>query len=123
MHFTFQSWASYPTRTIRDNVKSRWTVKAGVHGASRFRRYYFVVEEDNTPLSVTVTPCDAPLEWKLTLQELPEDASGEGSGTAAGEFNDTFRGNILIPHTQPSCVVMLALCFRWVLIKSQSCLV
>lgn len=44
------------------------------------RRYYFVVEEDNTPLSVTVTPCDAPLEWKLTLQELPEDASGEGSG-------------------------------------------
>lgn len=45
-----------------------------------FHRYYFVVEEDNTPLSVTVTPCDAPLEWKLTLQELPEDASGEGSG-------------------------------------------
>ncbi|XP_076577784.1 protein NDNF [Chaetodon auriga] len=44
------------------------------------RRYYFVVEEDNTPLSVTVTPCDAPLEWKLTLQELPEEASGEGSG-------------------------------------------
>lgn len=45
-----------------------------------FHRYYFVVEEDNTPLSVTMTPCDAPLEWKLTLQELPEEASGEGSG-------------------------------------------
>lgn len=44
------------------------------------KRYYFVVEEDNTPLSVTVTPCDAPLEWKLTLQELPEEASGEASG-------------------------------------------
>ncbi|KAF1386166.1 hypothetical protein PFLUV_G00115330 [Perca fluviatilis] len=44
------------------------------------KRYYFVVEEDNTPLSVTVTPCDAPLEWKLILQELPEEASGEGSG-------------------------------------------
>ncbi|KAI1888739.1 hypothetical protein AGOR_G00171830 [Albula goreensis] len=44
------------------------------------KRYYFVVEEDNTPLSVTVTPCDAPLEWRLTLQELPEEASGEGSG-------------------------------------------
>lgn len=43
-------------------------------------RYFFVVEEDNTPLSVTVTPCDAPLEWKLSLQELPEDTSGEGSG-------------------------------------------
>lgn len=44
------------------------------------KRYYFVVEEDNTPLSITITPCDAPLEWKLTLQELPEESSGEGSG-------------------------------------------
>ncbi|XP_036892190.1 protein NDNF [Sturnira hondurensis] len=44
------------------------------------KRYFFVVEEDNTPLSVTVTPCDTPLEWKLSLQELPEEASGEGSG-------------------------------------------
>ncbi|XP_066576094.1 protein NDNF [Amia ocellicauda] len=44
------------------------------------KRYYFVVEEDNTPLSVTVTPCDAPLEWTLSLQELPEESSGDGSG-------------------------------------------
>ncbi|XP_045395171.1 neurotrypsin-like [Lemur catta] len=44
------------------------------------KRYFFVVEEDNTPLSVTVTPCDVPLEWKLSLQELPEETSGEGSG-------------------------------------------
>ncbi|KFU90324.1 Protein NDNF, partial [Chaetura pelagica] len=43
------------------------------------KRYFFVVEEDNTPLAVTVTPCDAPLEWKLSVQELPEEASGEGS--------------------------------------------
>lgn len=69
----------------------------GRSDASRFpRRYYFVVEEDNTPLSVTVTPCDAPLEWKLTLQELPEEASGEGSGTTrtrvgGGGVNDTPR--------------------------------
>ncbi|XP_045395177.1 uncharacterized protein LOC123629842 [Lemur catta] len=46
------------------------------------KRYFFVVEEDNTPLSVTVTPCDVPLEWKLSLQELPEETSGEGSDTA-----------------------------------------
>lgn len=39
-----------------------------------------MVEEDNTPLAVTVTPCDAPLEWKLSLQELPEESSGESSG-------------------------------------------
>ncbi|XP_066090022.1 protein NDNF [Saccopteryx bilineata] len=44
------------------------------------KRFFFVVEEDNTPLSVTITPCDTPLEWKLSLQELPEEASGEGSG-------------------------------------------
>ncbi|NXR60387.1 NDNF protein, partial [Rhadina sibilatrix] len=44
------------------------------------KRYFFVVEEDNTPLAVTVTPCDAPLEWKLSVQDLPEEASGEGSG-------------------------------------------
>ncbi|XP_069778994.1 protein NDNF [Narcine bancroftii] len=44
------------------------------------KRYYFVVEEDNTPMSITITPCDAPLEWKLTLQDLPEESSGEGSG-------------------------------------------
>ncbi|XP_014396537.1 PREDICTED: protein NDNF [Myotis brandtii] len=44
------------------------------------KRYFFVVEEDNTPLSVTVTPCDTPLEWRLSLQELPEEASGQGSG-------------------------------------------
>lgn len=54
-------------------------VRSGV-SISRSCRYYFVVEEDNTPLLVTVTPCDAPLEWRLTLQELPEDRSGEGSG-------------------------------------------
>ena len=39
-----------------------------------------MVEEDNTPLSVIVTPCDAPLEWKLSLQELPEESSADGSG-------------------------------------------
>ncbi|NXG05489.1 NDNF protein, partial [Sakesphorus luctuosus] len=44
------------------------------------KRYFFAVEEDNTPLAVTVTPCDAPLEWKLSVQELPEEASGESSG-------------------------------------------
>lgn len=64
-----------------------------------------MVEEDNTPLSVTVTPCDAPLEWKLTLQELPEEASGEASGIIDirpqwKRVNDTFCGNITIrPHT------------------------
>lgn len=64
-----------------------------------------MVEEDNTPLSVTVTPCDAPLEWKLTLQELPEEASGEGSGmtnvgAAVEELNDTLCGNLAVPYAR-----------------------
>lgn len=66
------------------------------------RRYYFVVEEDNTPLSVTVTPCDAPLEWKLTLQELPEEASGEGSGTEGGGAGLMTRHGALTLTTRPS---------------------
>lgn len=46
-----------------------------------------MVEEDNTPLAVTVTPCDAPLEWKLSVQELPEETSGEGSGNKPSNDN------------------------------------
>uniref|UniRef100_UPI00398E3F0B protein NDNF-like n=1 Tax=Pristiophorus japonicus TaxID=55135 RepID=UPI00398E3F0B len=44
------------------------------------KRYYFIVEEDGSPVTVRVTPCDAPLEWSLTLQELEDRSSGEGSG-------------------------------------------
>ncbi|XP_067828424.1 protein NDNF-like [Heptranchias perlo] len=33
---------------------------------------YFLVKEDKTPFSITVTPCDAPLEWRLAVQEMPE---------------------------------------------------
>lgn len=64
---------------ITSHYDETW-ISWGSYEACHFHRYYFVVEEDNTPLSVTVTPCDAPLEWKLTLQELPEEASAEGSG-------------------------------------------
>uniref|UniRef100_G1P5K7 Protein NDNF n=1 Tax=Myotis lucifugus TaxID=59463 RepID=G1P5K7_MYOLU len=62
------------------------------------KRYFFVVEEDNTPLSVTVTPCDTPLEWRLSLQELPEEASGQGSGEQRaglrGAAGDKAQGNM-----------------------------
>ncbi|XP_078087673.1 protein NDNF-like [Mustelus asterias] len=44
------------------------------------RRYYFVVEEENTPVTVRITPCEAPLQWILTLQELDDMSSGDGSG-------------------------------------------
>lgn len=77
--FTYYSLLTHLLHTlfrIMSNYDEHWCLYLAYY----FHRYYFVVEEDNTPLSVTVTPCDAPLEWKLTLQELPEDASGGGSG-------------------------------------------
>ncbi|XP_067852691.1 protein NDNF-like [Heptranchias perlo] len=44
------------------------------------KRYYFIVEEDSTLVTVRVTPCDAPLKWTLTLQELEDGSNGNGSG-------------------------------------------
>ncbi|XP_067899209.1 protein NDNF-like [Heterodontus francisci] len=44
------------------------------------KRYYFIVEEDSSPVAVRVTPCDTPLQWTLTLQELQDQSSGDGSG-------------------------------------------
>ncbi|XP_048459491.1 protein NDNF-like [Rhincodon typus] len=44
------------------------------------KRYYFIVEEDSSPVTVTVTPCEAPLQWTLTLQVLQDQTSQEGSG-------------------------------------------
>lgn len=86
---------------------------------SHFRRYYFVVEEDNTPLSVTVTPCDAPLEWKLTLQELPEEASGEGSGIIdTRQPWKRLMTRIAIHYAPLNDAVMLGLVLWRVLIKS-----
>ncbi|XP_072050450.1 protein NDNF-like [Amphiura filiformis] len=38
--------------------------------------YFFMVEEDSTPVAISVTPCQAQLQWKLSLHELPEDGSG-----------------------------------------------
>ena len=35
-----------------------------------------MVEEDSTAVSISVTPCQARLQWKLSLHELPEDGSG-----------------------------------------------
>lgn len=58
-----------------------------------------MVEEDNTPLAVTVTPCDAPLEWKLSVQELPEEASGEGSGNKPSATSPVLFPGFMVPQT------------------------
>ncbi len=43
-------------------------------------RFFFMVEEDNTPVSIIITPCASAVEWKLSLQDLPEEKSGDGTG-------------------------------------------
>ncbi|XP_070545520.1 protein NDNF-like [Ptychodera flava] len=50
------------------------------------KRYFFSVEEDNTPVSITVTPCSELLEWQLTL--LPDEGSGEASGDGLEHFEE-----------------------------------
>ncbi|CAN0141451.1 unnamed protein product [Lampetra planeri] len=70
------------------------------------KRFYLVVEEDNTPLWLVLTPCDASLEWTLRVEDLPEEASGGGSGDSepfraqqpetrrpASEELHSYRGN------------------------------
>ena len=39
-------------------------------------RFSFLVEEDNTPVAIVVTPCSARIEWNLSLLDPPEDGSG-----------------------------------------------
>ncbi|CAH1795624.1 unnamed protein product [Owenia fusiformis] len=43
------------------------------------RRYYFLVEEDATPLMITLTPCGSAVEWRVSVHEAPVQHSGDGS--------------------------------------------
>ncbi|KAJ8022366.1 Protein NDNF [Holothuria leucospilota] len=49
------------------------------------RRYFFLVEEDNTPVSIMVTPCSYRIHWELFLMELPEDGSGSSAADQLSE--------------------------------------
>ena len=45
-------------------------------------RFYFVVEENETPTQLTITPCGSLISWNVTYQEWPEDErSGDRSGS------------------------------------------
>ena len=39
-----------------------------------------MVEEDNTPLSITITPCGSRLEWRVSIHDLPGEGSANGPG-------------------------------------------
>uniref|UniRef100_A0A4W3HCD7 Protein NDNF n=1 Tax=Callorhinchus milii TaxID=7868 RepID=A0A4W3HCD7_CALMI len=43
-------------------------------------RFVFAVAERNSSVTVRVVPCDAPLQWNLTLREPEEDPSEDASG-------------------------------------------
>lgn len=42
-------------------------------------RYYFMVEEEKTPLEIVVTPCDYQITVRIFVQSLPTDGSGFGA--------------------------------------------
>ncbi len=43
-------------------------------------RFFFLVEEENTPLSITVTPCGSLVDWSLEVHDIPQEFSGAYSG-------------------------------------------
>ena len=49
-------------------------------------RFFFMVEEGDTPVSMTITPCASAIDWRLTLQDLPEGLSGDGTGKLLEEY-------------------------------------
>src|SRR6218665_1427059 len=48
-------------------------------------RYYFMVEEEITPLEIVVTPCDSSIILKIFIQSLPPEGSANGSGKGRRE--------------------------------------
>ncbi|XP_006825081.1 protein NDNF-like [Saccoglossus kowalevskii] len=72
----------HDTGTVPDGVEVRTYIFKDTT-----KRYFFSVDEDNTPVSITVTPCAALLEWQLSL--LPHEESEEPSGDdIAEEFEE-----------------------------------
>ncbi|XP_007895616.1 protein NDNF-like [Callorhinchus milii] len=58
------------------------------------QRHYFVLKTDTTPFSITVTPCDAPLEWHLAAANSNKKAAGKGSD------GDAYKHGKLQKHQQ-----------------------
>ncbi|XP_035669228.1 protein NDNF-like [Branchiostoma floridae] len=44
------------------------------------KTYYFFVEDEGSPVLIVVEPCDTEIEWKVTLHEVTETVSPDGSG-------------------------------------------
>ncbi|XP_013408464.1 protein NDNF [Lingula anatina] len=64
------------------------------------QRFYFIVDEDESPLIIKVTPCASPLEFKLYHGELPvEERSGSGQ-VETDEFLQQKRA--ILPTTTPT---------------------
>ncbi|XP_071477633.1 protein NDNF-like [Diadema antillarum] len=62
----------------------------------RSKRYFFSVEEDNTPVVIVVTPCSARIEWNLSLLDPPEDGSGSSAADQLSEQRPRRQSNTRI---------------------------
>ncbi|XP_063969073.1 protein NDNF-like [Lytechinus pictus] len=87
------------------------------------KKFFFTVDEDNTPVRIVVTPCSARIEWNLSMLELPEDGSGSSAADQLSEQRPrrqptTTPGTILksysgydagkyMTNTSPACTYVL----------------
>ncbi|XP_041032167.1 protein NDNF-like [Carcharodon carcharias] len=70
---------------------------------------YFLVKEDKSPFSVTVTPCDAALEWRLTIQDWPTHSAHRSGRSQELEWDSdtprdlfTYKGNAVKSYVRIS---------------------
>ncbi|XP_071829310.1 protein NDNF-like isoform X2 [Apostichopus japonicus] len=73
-----------------DFIQNNSLLVDGAEGRGHIRppevqRYFFLVEEDNTAVSIMVTPCSYQINWELYLMELPEDGSGSSAADQLSE--------------------------------------
>ncbi|GCB61370.1 hypothetical protein scyTo_0014324 [Scyliorhinus torazame] len=68
---------------------------------------YFLVKEDRRPFSITVTPCDAALEWRISIQKWPTHSARQsfrrsqwGRDTTRELFS--YKGNTVKSYVQIS---------------------
>lgn len=60
----------------------------------QLQRLFYVVEGGHRPLSITITPCSSPVEWRLSHQVYPD---AEGSYISDSWYNHVVRPNQVIP--------------------------
>ncbi|XP_076318243.1 neuron derived neurotrophic factor nord isoform X2 [Tachypleus tridentatus] len=50
------------------------------------KKVFFLVEREHSPLSLTITPCSAPIQWKLSLRHFPVSGNQQGKDIQQNEI-------------------------------------